>query len=222
MSDPEKLLSSAVDAWKTTVSVQQHFNDLELRVRNFAITFMTAVLGLVGLALKEEPDSLLPWALLLIGIVGWLAFYMMDRWWYHRFLEGAGEHAGVAEVWLAAATGTGTHLFNLSETIKQKSGISIGKHKIRSKHRIDLFYAAVAVAAAVLAVVFYWHSGPPKESKPTEVVLSAAPGAIPISLPPGVWCSCPPSAPPPTEPTSPATQPPRSKRHPAATTKSPR
>ena len=65
VSDPEKLLSSAVDAWKTTVSVQQHFNDLELRVRNFAITFMTAVLGLVGLALKEEPDSLLPWALLL-------------------------------------------------------------------------------------------------------------------------------------------------------------
>ncbi|TGR62067.1 hypothetical protein EN866_41865, partial [Mesorhizobium sp. M2D.F.Ca.ET.223.01.1.1] len=29
-------LNLAVDAWKKTVDVQQHFNDLEMRVRNFA------------------------------------------------------------------------------------------------------------------------------------------------------------------------------------------
>ena len=135
------------------------------------------------MALKDEPESLLPWALLVIGLVGWLSFYVMDRWWYHRFLEGAGEQAGAVETWLAAATGTGKKVFNLSETIKQKSAISIGKKELRSKHRIDLFYGVVALAAAGLAYVFYSHAGGPKEIKPTQVVLKTDGGPIPVSLP---------------------------------------
>jgi len=204
VTDGDKLVSFAVDAWKTTVSVQQHFNDLELRVRNFAITFITAVLGLVGLALKDDPRSLLPWALLAIGIIGWLAFYVMDRWWYHRFLEGAGQHAGNVEKWLVAATGTGTHLFHLSETIKDKSAVRIMNREVHSRHRIDLFYCAVVAAALVLAIVLY-HARPSKELRPTEVVLKTDPGGLALSLPPGVGvCSAPvptpQTAPPPLAP----------------------
>jgi len=40
--------------WKTTVVVQQHFNDLELRIRNFAVTLLVTVIGAAALALKEH------------------------------------------------------------------------------------------------------------------------------------------------------------------------
>lgn len=179
VTDKEKV-DLAVDAWKTTVSVQQHFNDLELRIRNFAITFAAAVLGLVGLALKEDPKSLLPAALLGIGTMAWAAFYLMDRLWYHRFLDAAGEHARRVEEWLGAATGT--HVFNLAGGIKKKSAIQLAKCKLRSHHRIDIFYGAFAVASAVLAVVFYCHAGLPRDNRPVEVVLRAQSGAPPLPL----------------------------------------
>jgi hypothetical protein len=200
--DPEKVLALAVDAWKTTVSVQQHFNDLELRIRNFAITFVTAVLGLVGLALKDDPTSLLPVALLLIGLVGWFAFYLMDRWWYHRFLEAAGEHAGRLEKWLSDATQTGPSVFNLSGGIKLRSAIPTRpsffgrvwkrilkwvykEETLRSKGRIDAFYAIFAVLSIALAGVFYSQAHRPRTSKPMEVLLRAdAPTSVSVTTPP--------------------------------------
>ena len=43
-----------IDVWKTTIEVQQHFNDLELRIRSFAVTLVVAVFGAVALAVKEH------------------------------------------------------------------------------------------------------------------------------------------------------------------------
>jgi len=83
------------------------------------------VLGLVGWALKEGTDSLLPAGLLAIGALGWVAFYLMDRHWYHRFLDGAVAHGRTIEDWLRAATGT--DVFSLASGIKQASGIPLAK-----------------------------------------------------------------------------------------------
>lgn len=47
-------LSLAVDSWKQTVEVQQHFNDIELRIRSFAITILLASVGGAGFAAKEQ------------------------------------------------------------------------------------------------------------------------------------------------------------------------
>lgn len=49
----DPLLEQAVDAWKQTVQVQEHFNDIELRIRNFAITLLLATLGAAGVAMKD-------------------------------------------------------------------------------------------------------------------------------------------------------------------------
>jgi len=176
--DGEKLVPFAVEAWKTTVSVQEHINDLELRIRNFAITFATAILGVVGLAIKEYPSSRFPLVLLIIGVVGWVAFYVMDRFWYHRFLEAAGAQAGKAEQWLSAATGTGTNVFNLAGEIKDASSVVLWKVKIRSKHRIDIFYGAFVVIAGILALALLTYVAPQKQNPPLEVVLKAAPGLL--------------------------------------------
>jgi hypothetical protein len=170
-----EMVKLAVEAWKKTVDVQQHFNDLELRVRNFAITFTAAVLGLVGWALKEGVDSFLPVGLLAIGTLGWVAFYLMDRHWYHRYLDGAVKHGQAIEEWLR--TVTGTEVFSLASGIKQASGIPLSKRRegvwpwlvgrfvkegrLRSHHRINLFYWSFMGAFALLTWAFYTHTGKP-------------------------------------------------------------
>ena len=195
-----EMVKLAVEAWKKTVDVQQHFNDLELRVRNFAITFTAAVLGLVGWALKEGTDSLLPAGLLAIGTLGWGAFYLMDRHWYHRFLDGAVAHGRSIEDWLRTATGT--EEFSLASGIKQASGISLAKQpdglwgrvvgllvrerKLRSQHRINLFYGGFFVAFAVLTVVFYMHATKPSSSLPSPSAQAALVPAAPRAARPAV------------------------------------
>lgn len=71
----------ALRAWETTVGVQEHFNDLELRIRNLALTVLTAVLGAGAFAYSEElsfgPVSVnVPWWAL--GVVA--AFLFVPLW----------------------------------------------------------------------------------------------------------------------------------------------
>ena len=85
-----------IEIWKKIVDVQMHFNTIELQIRNFAITLVVAVLGATSIAVKDHTSvnwrggelNLAP-LLLSCGLIGLLAFYLMDRFWYHRLLEGA-------------------------------------------------------------------------------------------------------------------------------------
>lgn len=43
-----------LEAWKQCVDVQMHFNDMEMRIRSFAVTVMTAVSGAIGYLIKEN------------------------------------------------------------------------------------------------------------------------------------------------------------------------
>jgi predicted sugar kinase len=51
--DESYKISPQVEIWKKIVDVQQHFNDLELRVRNFALIVTGAFLGLGVYAIKD-------------------------------------------------------------------------------------------------------------------------------------------------------------------------
>ena len=48
-----ELVERTVSVWEKTIDVQQHFNDLCLRIRNYAITVLAAILGISALSLKE-------------------------------------------------------------------------------------------------------------------------------------------------------------------------
>jgi hypothetical protein len=133
-----------VELWKQTVSVQQHFNDLELRIRNFAITVFVAVIGATAFAFKENLrltfgtySGSLGGGLLLAGILSWFAFYFMDRWWYHPLLLAAVYHGGSLENELAE------HFRNakLGVRISQESPIRYG------------FSVAVAIATVASAAL---------------------------------------------------------------------
>ena len=102
--DDGKRIQLALETWKKTVDVQQHFNDLEMRIRNFAITVVGALLAAVGFTYQQglEVDLLgfrMPAAFgfVFAAIFAWLAFFSMDRYWYHVFLRGAVRHASIIE-----------------------------------------------------------------------------------------------------------------------------
>jgi len=167
-----------LDAWKTSMEVQQHFNDLELRIRNFAVTLLVTVIGAAAFALKEHYEVtflgqrfMLAVAVLLAGILGWLAFYFMDRHWYHRLLLGAvfhtvdnieKRHAPFPEI-------------ALSRRIGVESAIPMWKFKtprngqthwmeIHSSEKIDLFYASGLLFLMILIALLLGSSAPPKET----------------------------------------------------------
>ncbi len=84
-----------LDLWKKSVDVQQHFNDIEFRIRGLALTVATFALGAGAVAAKDAaaigPVSLGA-AISVLGLFLWQAFYFVDRYWYHPLLKAAVAH----------------------------------------------------------------------------------------------------------------------------------
>ena len=143
-----------VEAWKTTVEVQKHFNDLELRIRNYALTLLLAVAGASGVALKEGlfvsvlgARVSLASCLLMAGLVVLCGFYFMDRFWYHRLLRGSVAHGQRLEQKLSELTADSQcqDLFDLTRAIGHYSPVRLWRWQIHSKHKMDLFYGGMAL-----------------------------------------------------------------------------
>lgn len=43
-TEPVKM-DFVIEAWKKTIDVQQHFNTIEMQIRNIAVTVLTATIG---------------------------------------------------------------------------------------------------------------------------------------------------------------------------------
>jgi FMN phosphatase YigB (HAD superfamily) len=55
--DEDLQISNAIEIWKKTVDVQQHFNDLEMRVRNFGLTIVGALIAAVGFTYQQGLET---------------------------------------------------------------------------------------------------------------------------------------------------------------------
>jgi len=137
----EPHINRVVDIWKKTVDVQQHFNDIELKIRNYAITLFVAVLGAAGLVLREgysfqiwEHKIKLASLLFFAGALGLMAFWIMDRHWYHRLLYGAVKHGESIE---KKYMNTLSELA-LTKAISEESPMLWGK--LHSKGKMLFFY----------------------------------------------------------------------------------
>lgn len=149
MTDEEK---AQLEIWKVTIQVQQHFNDLSMRVRNIAITVFGAFLAAAGYALKDGSTvtfagrtfPLTGWVLV-AALLCWFAFYLMDLHWYHRLLRGAVKHGNDVEDILAVRLpGIGlTHAINEASPF----------YRLRASQRLTIFYGlfGAVLSAAVLA-----------------------------------------------------------------------
>lgn len=172
---PERRVELQLEAWKATVGVQQHFNDIELKVRGLALTVISAVIGAAVLALRDGTTVDLfgvEWKLatlvLLVAIVIWRAFYQVDQIWYHRLLLGSVQHGETLEKLLAdEVPGIG-----LAQRIREESpykferlGVA-GPHlrkrnakrwdwtqtTIRSSDKLRRFYWTITLLLVVFAV----------------------------------------------------------------------
>lgn len=147
-----------LEIWKKVVDVQMHFNDLELRVRNYAIISLGAIMTVAGYALKEGNNVYLggiqvPAAsiFLYLATIVWLCFWFMDRHWYHRLLLGAVKQGmNIEEKYRDVSTALA-----LSAAIKEESPNSFLGYKVRSQHRLNLFYWAIASVVFELATLLW-------------------------------------------------------------------
>lgn len=161
------LAAGQIEIWKKIVDVQQHFNDLELRIRNYALIVTGAFLGLGGYAIKDgDIISVFGWELTISGVVvvsaifPLLAFYFMDRLWYHRLLEGA-VMAGIEAEKALTAFG---YKVDLGSQIQSRSPFKlwmIGK-AVHSKTKMDIFYLMLMTALLIVgsALAFSVRSEP--------------------------------------------------------------
>jgi len=85
-----------VEYWKQTTLVQQHFNDISMKVRNFAIVIFSGFLTGVGLSIHSgifvEFFEIRFSAGIIFAVAGMFVtqlIHFMDTYWYHVFLKGA-------------------------------------------------------------------------------------------------------------------------------------
>lgn len=161
VTDKERL-SAALEIWKKTVEVQQHFNDLSLRIRNFAITVLGGVFGVAGLILKDAPTSNVPAIVVLAGVFLCAAFYLMDALWYHKLLKGSVTAGISAEEQLQRLTGLKVSLgtdISIASVVTtwqilwpgQKRPAWTKPRRLRSVQKLDVFWSILFLVSLAVS-----------------------------------------------------------------------
>ncbi len=159
MTDPE--LNRLVEAWKMTVTVQQHFNDIELRIRGLAITVLAAVVAAAAVAV-ENGKGHLGAAILVLGLIAWLLFLFVDLAWYHRLLLGSVTQGIAIEKMLPDGFGLTKAIGDASPIKLQRKGKLIKvpwvaqKGELHSTGKILVFYVGVSIVLLVAAVATWF------------------------------------------------------------------
>lgn len=85
-----------VEYWKQNTAVQQHFNDISMKVRNFAIVIYSGFLTAVALSLHKGVfvnifglDVSAAFMFAIAGAITTQLIHFMDTHWYHKMLKGA-------------------------------------------------------------------------------------------------------------------------------------
>ncbi len=187
-----------IEIWKKIVDVQQHFNDLELRIRNFALVVTGAFLGLGGYAIKDGGvvklfghDISIAGLVVFSAILPLVSFYFMDRFWYHRLLDGsvkAGIEAENALKTLGYKVDLGSQISRASPFILWPTNRSV-----HSKTKMDIFYGMLLFALLLVSLLLGFSARPQPASTPnpdTSASQSPPSGTTPAqdeekALPPG-------------------------------------
>jgi hypothetical protein len=172
-------LSITLEMWKQTVSVQMHFNDIEMRIRNLAITVVGAFLAALAFVIEGG----LFWGgvsagVLLMGgaIIAVIDFWFMDRLWYHRLLQSAVNRGIEQEQRIKSKVADIKS--GLTEKIKEDSPFNFFGIEVHSERKIDILYGfLLAVVVTVLVVV--WVTVQPEDGEGA----ASTPAATAIATP---------------------------------------
>jgi hypothetical protein len=162
-----------IEVWKAVVGVQQHFNDIGMRIRSMFVTILLALFASIGFLLDKgltlelgnvriQFATLIP----LFGVFGSALFYFIDRYWFHRLLVGSVNHAitienaykaELPELSLSSAIGKESPYAPRGIVwLAAKLLVSHGKFakdgKLHSDGKIELFYKSVMVALVCTSI----------------------------------------------------------------------
>ncbi|HEX8684645.1 MAG TPA: hypothetical protein VF707_20165 [Ardenticatenaceae bacterium] len=172
-----EILKLEMEAWKKTVEVQQHFNTIEMQIRNLAVTVLTTVIGAavlvynqaqqaVAAAIKEGGAATVaiapPTVPILLGPIN-LELTSADlilvaglvAWWAFYFMDRWWYHR--------LLKGARDHVEYIENRLKgQIPSIALSSQistaspiwKIHSEHKIDFFYGTVALILVVIIFCF--------------------------------------------------------------------
>ncbi|MGN7964916.1 hypothetical protein ACTJKK_02440 [Microbacterium sp. 22179] len=177
----EARLQAHIALWEKAVDVQQHFNDIGWRIRALALTVLTFTFGATGFAYANtDPFAFLgrpvspAFAVPLLGLAIWIAFWFTDAGWYHKLLVGAvkegmaQEHSmqafGVAAA-LGQKIGDASPIYPLwprwpwvKRAGGQRKPIRWGNApaKLHSKHKLNLFYGGICALLVIATAVLFF------------------------------------------------------------------
>ncbi len=169
----ESNIENNIKIWEKTIDVQVHFNDISMKVRNMYMAIIGASIGITAFLLKSSTtnrheDIFFLLTLLLIFIT--IAFWFMDRFWYHRLLKGAVYHAiklennlrkELPEVTLTNSIGEASPVNSFLGKYHKKFKILkdipflkiLSKPKWHSDDKIDIFYFII-ILALIFSIIF--------------------------------------------------------------------
>ncbi|EHR6474890.1 hypothetical protein [Vibrio parahaemolyticus] len=145
-----KPIERVIQVWEKVIDVQMHFNDLCLRLRSIAVSTLGVLLAASAIAYKyagviEVCNYKVMTATFFIGIsiFVWLAFFLMDRYWYHELLKGAMHHAKKIE----ATWESDIPEISLVKSVRQQSHSSL---KMDAGKKLNIFYLGILVVQLIV------------------------------------------------------------------------
>ncbi|SER16820.1 HAD family hydrolase [Neolewinella agarilytica] len=153
-------VSHVITIWQKTIDVQQHFNDIELRIRNIALTTFTFIIGAIGFLIKEgfsvkisELEIPLSTGVAVTGLFIMFAFFYMDRAWYHKLLIGAVKQG----IYIEDRWAHKLPEMRLTHAIGKESPHSFYKDKkIHSRNKYYVFYGLLFLTLIIIAIISYF------------------------------------------------------------------
>lgn len=133
-----------LEVWKATIEVQKHFNEIGIKIRSIAVTVLGGFLAVAGYAFKEDNHALAG-VVTLASLACWIAFYLMDRAWYHRLLQAAVRHGERIEADLKASIPN----IDLTTQIRAASPVM----GLNAGWRLSFFYLIIGAILAMTASV---------------------------------------------------------------------
>lgn len=89
-----------ISVWEKTIDLQMHFNELCLSLRRSAVTILGAILGAGALTFRfggfvviGGHTTTMASLFVVLALIVWGAFYLIDRYWYHELLRAAVAYA---------------------------------------------------------------------------------------------------------------------------------
>lgn len=193
--------TEVIEIWKKMVEVQLHFSEMEMTTRNIFVTIVIAIIAGIGFSINEG-ITFVVWVSIsagsILGLVGifvtWL-FYFVDRYWYHRFLIGAGDAAGPLEKYLSSVSPAPVEL---GAKIGARSPVTarfwkplrwltwllirddprliqgvwksafVHEGRLHSEAKISVFYKAVMVMFLLMAVISHFSTANQRLSAATD------------------------------------------------------